>query len=636
MSIICSISRGHNASTTLMVNGEIVFYIEEERLSRFKRDGCPMMGLLKVFEYVDHIDELVVCHTHRLGPQTDWTGEDLYKSLIRKISRRKFPFSVTYIDTIHHQMHGTCAFINSGFETAACVIADGAGSFLKAPTIAGDDGTLFEFETIFHAKDRDTVKLDTVYKHIGTDVSVGYQLIEDSTGWFATEYPGIVKAYEAITRYCGFNSIEAGKTMGLSPYGKPNPRLPDLIRDGFISRDVFRPNYPNGAYVICDRYDVFKEDLDEMYQQFDISKLGEDVKKDIEEKNNITRHDLVQHLVGPGYNHTQVQKDMAYLMQKVAETAIGDLIQKAHELTGEKNICISGGFGLNCVANYKFKQRFPNLNIFVEPISHDGGTSIGGAYFVYTKKYLNDPHGFRKTDKKLVPQSSLYCGPQYNSKDYMLMLKQVCGGDPRVKITDVSYDDVAQLIRDGNIVTIFQGRSEAGPRALGNRSILFDPTIKDGKDFVNSVKHREYFRPFACSVLADKVHDWFDLAGMDESPSMMYAVNCKEGVAEKIPSVIHVDGTCRIQTVTKEQNEHYYNLISAFEKLSDTPILFNTSFNLGGDPLVETIQDATETLAYSDMNYMYLPEIGKLVTMEFKEERPDFTFVQDEDRDAKV
>ena len=118
---------------------------------------------------------------------------------------------------------------------------------------------------------------------------------------------------------------------------------------------------------------------------------------------------------------------------------------------------------------------------------------------------------------------------------------------------------------------------------------------------------------FACSIKKEKVHDWFDLAGRDETPHMMYAVKCQDGVEEKIPSVIHVDNTCRIQTVTKEQNEHYYNLIDAFDKITDVPILFNTSFNLGGDPLVETIEDAVNTLEKSDIEWMYLPEIQKLV-----------------------
>ena len=160
---------------------------------------------------------------------------------------------------------------------------------------------------------------------------------------------------------------------------------------------------------------------------------------------------------------------------------------------------------------------------------------------------------------------------------------------------------------------MYQGRSENGPRALGNRSILFDPTVADGKDFVNSVKHREYFRPFAGSILQEHVHEWFDLRGMADSPSMMYAVNCQPGVVEKVPSIIHVDGTCRIQTVTLDQNKHFYNLITEFHKASGVPILFNTSFNLGGDPLVETLEDALTTLARSEIEYLYLPEYNKLI-----------------------
>ena len=573
MSIIVSCNRGHNASTTLMVDGEVIFYLEEERLSRFKRDGTPLLGLAKVFDYVNYIDELVVCHTHRDGPQSDWTAEDLYKCFVRKLSRGKFNFNVTCIDTTHHQMHAACAFVHSGFDTAACVIVDGAGSFLQSDSY---QGTLFEFETIFKAKK--PFEFEQVYKHLGTDKSVGFNLVDEDTGTYVTEHPGIVKAYEAVTRYCGFQSIDAGKLMGLSPYGKPNPSLPPIVRDGWVNRDMFMPNYPNGAYLICDRYPG-------------IFNLEEETKF-------IGQQDA---------QYTETQKDLAYSVQETSEIYVGDLIQKAADLTGEKNICISGGYGLNCVANYKFKKRFPNLNIFVEPISHDGGTSIGGAYSVYYDKYLKE----KKEYFQLKPQKTIYYGPQYNPDSYLSYIESL--GDDRIEINDVTYDDVAKTIREGNIVTIFQGKSEGGPRALGNRSILFDPTIKDGKDLINEVKHREFFRPFACSILEDKVHDWFDLAGRDSSPSMMYAVDCLPGVEEKIPSVIHEDGTCRIQTVTKEQNEHYYNLISAFEDISDVPILFNTSFNLGGQPLVENPIDAIETIVHSEIEYVYYPEIQKLL-----------------------
>ena len=556
MSVIVSVARGHNGSTTLLVDGEVVFYLEEERLSRFKYDGSPLLGLQKVFDYVDHIDHLVICHTHRHGPVLDWSGEDAYEGWVRKLARKRFEFQTHEIDTIHHEMHAACGFYNSGFESAACVIADGAGSFLQIGEI---QETCYEFETIFKAGYPGD--FDTVFKHVGTKQAIGMQEPEENI--FVTEYPGHTKMYEAVTQYCGFPAIEAGKLMGLAPYGKPNEDLPSFFNGEWGNRDLIIPTYPNAAMLNVSRYEILKEDVKN-------HKEGE---------------------------YTDVQKDLAYKIQEQTSDRMVQLIRKAHELTGEKNIVICGGYGLNCVANYKYWKEFPDLNIYCEPISHDGGTSIGGAKYVYNKV---------KETEKPSKQESVYYGPQYDPATYEADLEGL-------EVTDTSYDDVAKLIREGNIVTIYQGRSEGGPRALGNRSILFDPTIKDGKDHVNAVKHREWFRPFACSIKKEKVHDWFDLAGRDETPHMMYAVKCHDGVEEKIPSVIHVDNTCRIQTVTPEQNEHYYNLIDAFDKIADVPILFNTSFNLGGDPLVETIEDAVNTLSKSDIEWMYLPEIQKLV-----------------------
>ena len=557
--IILAVARGHNGSTTLMVDGKIVFYLEEERLTRFKYDGSPMLGILKAFEYVDHIDHLVVCHTHRSGPNLDWTGEHMYEGFVRKIARKKFEFETTYIDLNHHEMHAACGFYNSGFESAACVIADGAGSFLQMQEVPD---TLYEFETIFHAEYPE--EFEQVWKHVGTKAAIGFHEPEPNT--FITEYPGHTKMYEAVTQYCGFPAIEAGKLMGLAPYGKPNDELPSFFKDGWGNRDLIVPTYPNAATINEARFEILKND-----------------------KHNQQKGEILE--------HSEVQKDMAYKIQEETSERMCELIEKAVELTSEKNIVVCGGYGLNCVANYKYWERFPDLNIYCEPISHDGGTSIGGA--LYKWHQLTDSEEPRK-------QASVYYGPQYDPATYELSLDGL-------DVTDTDYDSVAALIREGNIVTIFQGRSEGGPRALGNRSILFDPTIKDGKDIVNGVKHREWFRPFACSIKKEHVHEWFDLQGREETPHMMYAVKCHDGVEEKIPSVIHVDNTCRIQTVTEEQNEHYYKLINAFHKITDVPILFNTSFNLGGEPLVETINDALETLGKSEIEYMYLPEIQKLV-----------------------
>ena len=164
-----------------------------------------------------------------------------------------------------------------------------------------------------------------------------------------------------------------------------------------------------------------------------------------------------------------------------------------------------------------------------------------------------------------------------------------------------------------NIIAIFQGGAEAGPRALGNRSLLFDPRIKNGKDIVNKVKKRESFRPFACSIMAEYANQWFDFHLLEDSPYMMYALDALPGVREKIPSVVHEDNTSRVQTVNKDQNLHFYELLNAFYLATGVPLLFNTSFNLAGDPLVETIQDAINTLRLSEIEYLYLPEIEKLI-----------------------
>jgi len=193
---------------------------------------------------------------------------------------------------------------------------------------------------------------------------------------------------------------------------------------------------------------------------------------------------------------------------------------------------------------------------------------------------------------------TLYLGPTYNLQDIE--------GD-----TVTSYQ-VAQLLADRNSVAIFQGRSEAGPRALGNRSILFDPRDPEGKDKINLIKRRESFRPFAGSVLLPHAHKWFDMAGLVESPYMMYAVDALPHTYDKIPAVLHVDKTCRVQTVSIQDNKNYFTLIDSFYQITKTPLLFNTSFNLSGEPLVETPEDAIETFEDSAIDYLYFPEVQKL------------------------
>ena len=170
-------------------------------------------------------------------------------------------------------------------------------------------------------------------------------------------------------------------------------------------------------------------------------------------------------------------------------------------------------------------------------------------------------------------------------------------------------DQVIELLTDKHqVIGMFQNGSEWGPRALGNRSILFDPTNPNAKQIVNSIKKREYYRPFAGTVLKEHAHEYFKMLQLEESPYMSFAIQCKQKAYEEIPAIVHADGTCRIQTVTEAQNKNYYNLIKALGEKNGTPIIFNTSFHLGGEALVETIFDAIDTCNRSDINYLYIPE----------------------------
>jgi carbamoyltransferase len=302
---------------------------------------------------------------------------------------------------------------------------------------------------------------------------------------------------------------------------------------------------------------------------------------------------------------------MAYAVQTESQQMVLDLIRKAVKMSGEKNVVISGGYGLNCVANYWYLEQLKDedINIYVEPISNDAGTAMGAALLVH--------HSINKDSTNKGFAESLYLGPVVEeTTDKVIEIAKKYGAT--AVYDNQTPKDAVDLIMNGNIVTLFQDRCENGPRALGNRSILFDPRTQDGKDYVNSVKHREYFRPFAGSILHEHAHEWFDMRGLEESPHMMYAMNCQPGVEEKIPAIIHIDGTCRIQTVKEHQNPVYYEMIKEFYDQTGVPILFNTSFNLGGEPLVESIDDAVRTLAESKIEYLYIPHNGIIIEVKNK------------------
>jgi len=564
---ILGINQGHNGAAAYVVNGELQWYIEEERLSRSKYDGNPFRGMLEAVR--TGVDFLVIGGTSPHNPTLPWTGEDPYSALIRKFHPK---VQVVNLGHQHHLGHAAVAFYNSGFETAAAVIVDGAGSVRQARLGDSDDSPViegYETESVYDCSY--PANFAEVWKSFGGNPDRTKRYTDGKVEF--DNSVTITKAYEAVSEYLGFGYIEAGKTMGLAPYGKQNDQIEDLFINGRGNKNLLVPNYPAGASIDHSRYPYLTQTSDPKEWHRDPSKV------------------------------TEAAKDLAWKVQHETQELVGDLIQKAHDSTGQTNIVIAGGYGLNCVANYYLQKRFPELNIYFEPISHDGGTAIGLAKLIYHTE---------TDDSTIRPQTTLYHG--VTAPDYSIAEAAVRDVESATS-EEVTVAQVAQMLADRKIVAMFQGRSEAGPRALGNRSILYDPTDPNGKDYVNTVKGREWFRPFAGSMLVEKFDEWFDTAGLAEAPSMMHAIDFKLAKHGEVPAITHVDGTCRIQTVSVDQNKHYYDLITEFEKITGVPIVFNTSFNLGGHPLVESMYDAIDTCLNSDIDYLYLPEIGQLLTL---------------------
>jgi carbamoyltransferase len=253
----------------------------------------------------------------------------------------------------------------------------------------------------------------------------------------------------------------------------------------------------------------------------------------------------------------------------------------------KRNLCVSGGVFQNTVLNSKILDICPNL--YVDPFADDSGLSMGAALWHSNKNKFNN--------KKI---NNLYLGdsPDYNNL-------------PKNKGTKTTSKKVAEFISKGNIIAIYQGRNELGKRALGNRSFLFDPRDYYARDKINLLKRREWFRPTAGTVLHEHADKWFNLKSKKETPFMSYVFDVKK---TNIPGVTHIDNTCRIQTLKKQENFHYYNLINEFYKITNVPILLNTSFNLAGQPLVNSVEDAIKTLTNCNnkFNIIYFPEIEKI------------------------
>ena len=373
---------------------------------------------------------------------------------------------------------------------------------------------------------------------------------------------GIGSAYSAVTReVLNLGTGGEGKTMGLAPYGKfnKNIKIPNYIKGIETNFSDFMFRMP------------FSDVLNQQHANFRPNVIRQKVRKANTE--DVTKAHYA---------------DWAFMIQRTSEEIMTKLGKDLYKKTKEKNICLAGGVALNSVANEKLYKNNKFKNIFIFPACSDAGIPYGLAIWAYHNLYNNN---------KRISFKNAFTGITYKSSEIYKTLKKF-----KIDFEKISNKKIAILLSKGKILGNFQGASEYGPRALGNRSILADPRKKGIRNYINKhIKHREMFRPFAPAILEEKSNEYFYLK---KSPFMLRVTKCKK--KNKIPSALHVDNTARVQTVNKNENKKFYSIINEFYKITNVPVLLNTSFNDAGEPLVETPLDAIISSLKTNLDYLIL------------------------------
>jgi carbamoyltransferase len=576
----------HDSAAALLSNGQLIAAAQEERFSRKKHDpGFPQNAILYCLsasgvkladiDYICFYDKPLIKFERLLetylfsAPKgvrsftkamPVWLKEKLFLKVILKkelaklgeIPEKELP---PLLFNEHHRSHAASAFFPSPFEKAAVLCLDGVGEWATTSVWKGDNNSL--------------------------------------TPLWEIDFPhSLGLLYSAFTYFTGFK-VNSGeyKLMGLAPYGEPRfvtqilDNLLDLKKDGTFRLDMRYFNYLSGLTMTNKRF----------------NKLFEGPPRN------------------PESQITQREMDLARSIQVVTEKIILRLANTVNQELGEPNLCLAGGVALNCVANGRILEEGPFDKLWIQPASGDAGGAVGAAFSVW-HEYLNN----RRTVTSNDSMQGAYLGPKLPAEDIQKYLDSVGAVYHRMEEEEL-LEYVAELLAEGNIVGWFQGRMEFGPRALGNRSILGDPRNPKMQSTMNlKIKHRESFRPFAPAVILDKATEWFNLK--HKSPYMLLVTSIREekrkAVSEgseklfgidklkitrsEIPAVTHVDWSARVQTVSKDTNPKFYQLINKFEQRTDCPVLINTSFNVRGEPIVCSSEDALRCFMHTEIDYLAL------------------------------
>lgn len=574
----------HDAAACLLIDGKLVAAAQEERFTRIKHDAefpknaidfCLKYAKLKP-EDIDHIVfydkpflkfERIFETYLAFAPRgfksfatslPVWVKDKLFqkKGILTALSEKlsnEVDWEKKLLFSEHHLSHAASAFFPSPFQEAAILTMDGVGEWTSTSLAIGKDNAL------------------AIHREIQFPHSLGL-------------------LYSAITYYCGFK-VNSGeyKIMGLAPYGQPI--YADLIKDNLI--DIKH----DGSFHLDMQYFDYCTELKMTNARFDALFGGP-----------------ARTPEGP---LSQREMDLAASIQAVTEEVVIKLAKSIQRETGLRNLCLAGGVALNCVANGKLLKEGVFDQIWIQPAAGDAGGAIGAAYGAYHLK-LNKPRAAQTPDA----MSGSYLGPSYSQSDIEQRLTSV-GACFTTVSDDQLIEQTAHALVEGRAVGWHQGRMEFGPRALGGRSILADPRSPAVQRLLNlKVKYRESFRPFAPSVLREDLSQWFDLdvdspymllvtevqkdqqIPMTEAEKSLFGIDLLNIPRSSIPAVTHVDYSARIQTVHRETNLRYHQLLTRFKGLTGCPVLVNTSFNVRGEPIVCTPEDAFRCLMGTDIEWL--------------------------------
>jgi len=592
----------HDSAATLVSDGKVIAAAQEERFSRKKHDPAFPAGAIRYCLQEANIQPSDITHVvfydkpllkfERLletylsyaptgfrsfiSAMPIWLKEKLYlkKTLKRELSgifdipEKSLP---PLLFTEHHQSHAASAFFPSPYEKAAVLCLDGVGEWATTSMWLGDGHKL-------------TPQWEIDFPH-----SLGL-------------------LYSAFTYYTGFR-VNSGeyKLMGLAPYGEPKyvdlilDNLLDLKEDGTFRLNMKYFNYATGLTMTNKKFaDLFGAPARE-----------------------------------PESELSQKEMDIARSIQWVTEEVVLRLARSVHKETGMDYLCLAGGVALNCVSNGRLLREGPFKEIWIQPAAGDAGGAVGAALSVY-HEYLEKPRTVQKPDAT----EGSYLGPRFSNEEIKKYLDKI--GASYTEIEDETLmPELAKIIEDENVIGWFQGRMEFGPRSLGARSILGDARSQKMQSIMNlKIKYRESFRPFAPVVKYDKVSEWFEHEGpspymlivapvkedkrtlMTEDQTKLFGIDKLNIPRSEIPAVTHVDYSARVQTVHPETNPRFYHLLDEFEKRTDCPVLVNTSFNVRGEPIVHTPEDAYRCFMRTEMDYLVMENIvlNKSDQKEWKEE----------------